>query len=316
MDLSTAVLAIIFIAVVRTSSPRQILTSVIPITPRAAFPPSTAAITPIVITVSSIFDYISIAPNPSGSISVTTNTFGSPYGTITVAALVIAGLAHSVPLRCHLLNSRESLPRRLLLSSSLAIRPDLRHPSLPLQPLLLLLRTLTFSASLLTARHLPHRLATLLPFRSLLLPLLSLLTLNHHLLATRFLLLPHLLHHLPTIGSLLLLRPLPTTHLLPLLGLWSFLPLPTTTHLALLRRRALPPLLLPAAHLLPLGLCRTLLTLLLLSRLRLRSFLTLRLLTLNLLLASSPISSAAILTAVPSSPALPEHIGAGPYKCQ
>jgi hypothetical protein len=185
----------------------------------------------------------------------------------------------------------------------------LLHPRLSIAVLLLtasgpvtsLLRALTLSASLLSSRHLPHRLASLLSLLSLrtLLPLLlGLLTLDHRLLATRFLLLAHLLDHLAPIGSLLL-GPLPTAHLLPRLGLWPFLPLPTTTHLALLRCRALLTLLLPAAS------C------LLLSRLRLWTFLTLGLLTLNLLLATSTISSPAILTSVTASAALPEHIGAG-----
>jgi hypothetical protein len=168
----------------------------------------------------------------------------------------------------------------------------------------LLLRTLTFGTSFLatplTARHLPHRLATFDLLRTLLSLLLSLLTtrihLVHHLLTTGFLLLTHLLHHLPAIPALLPLRLL--------------LPLPAAAHLLLSLLRSLLlswtllTLLLPTASSL---LLRPLLTL------RRSGLSLLRLRTLNLRLATSPVSAAVISTAVSATTALAERITAGAH---
>jgi hypothetical protein len=164
----------------------------------------------------------------------------------------------------------------------------------------LLLRTLTFGTSFLptplTARHLPHRLATFDLLRTLLSLLLSLLTtrihLVHHLLTTGFLLLTHLLHHLPAIPALLPLRLL--------------LPLPAAAHLllSLLLSWTLLTLLLPTASSL---LLRPLLSL------RRSGLSLLRLRTLNLRLATSPVSAAVISTAVSATTALAERITAGAH---
>lgn len=170
----------------------------------------------------------------------------------------------------------------------MSICPLLRDPNLPLDPLLL--RPWTFRPSLLAAWHLPHRLAAFHLLHTLLSLLRGLLTLTHHLLTTSFLLLTHLLHHLPAVGALLprALLALPATHLL----------------LTLLRRGPLLTLLLlpPASCLL-----RTFLTL---RRGSLSLLLRLRLLTLNLLLAATTIS-AAIPTAVAFTPALAKKVTVG-----
>jgi hypothetical protein len=166
----------------------------------------------------------------------------------------------------------------------------------------LLLRTLTFGTSFLatplTARHLPHRLTAFDLLRTLLSLLLGLLTtrihLVHHLLTTGFLLLTHLLHHLPAIPALLPLRLL--------------LPLPAAAHLllSLLLSWTLLTLLLPTASSL---LLRPLLTL------RRSGLSLLRLRTLNLRLATSPVSAAVISTAVSATTALAERITAGAHHC-
>lgn len=153
---------------------------------------------------------------------------------------------------------------------------------------MLLLGTLTFRASLLATRHLPHRLTPFNLLRTLLLCLLPTgIHLVHHLLTASFLLLTHLLHHLSAVLTLLsrALLALPAAHLL----------------LALLRGGPLLTLLL-----LPSASCLLLRPLLTLRRTRL-TLLTLRLLTLNLLLAATAIS-AAIHTAVTFTPALTKKV--------
>lgn len=290
MDLSTAILAVILIAIERSAAPRKVHTSVISITPAATFPPCSV-----------------IAPTATNSfriLSVTAISLVSgPCGAIAIATSRTSySRSHGVPFRRHLLDAREPLPRRL--SSSLSLG-SLRDASLPFDPLLLA-RTLALRTLLLNARRLPHRLASpLLTGWTLLSLLLRLLTLHHHLLTTSFLLLPHLLNLLASIRPLLalgLLLPLPAAHLLLPLGLTllngSFLTLhlPTTPSLLLTLLGgsflALLPWLLLSLRRTRWPLCR---------------LLALRLFTLYPRLAATAIS-AAIPTAVTSTPALAKKV--------
>ena len=163
-----------------------------------------------------------------------------------------------------------------------------------------------FLASFLAARHLPHRLT---PLRTLPLLLRLLSTgapLIHSLLPLCILPLT-LLHHLPSIGPLLLTLRRSLTLLRSLL--------PSAAHLLTLltlRSLTLNALLPSAAHLLALRRSLALNMLSLLRSLTLRSGLTLRHLPLNLLLATSTISSTALMTAATAAPtALTEQITAG-----